>query len=133
MCLIKVNAHIKGYSSQQTQKVHLGQKMYFLSLFLDYISHCSALTHMFLQACNMLHRATSSLPALWLDDQIISDRPRLFMQLCECALSPSDWDVHTAQKSRDTQEPLQYDRLPLFVQAVEGLHMQSVCLRMLSC
>lgn len=28
--------------------------------FMGYISDCSALTHMFLQACNMLHRATSS-------------------------------------------------------------------------
>lgn len=28
--------------------------------FMGYISDCSALTHMFLQACNMLHSATSS-------------------------------------------------------------------------
>lgn len=61
-----------------------------------------------------------------LDDQIISDRPRLFMQLCECVLSPlspADGDVHSAQKSRDTREPLQYDRPPLFVQAPHAVRL----------
>lgn len=49
-------------------KVHLGQflQSVFSFVFSGYISRCSALTHMFPQACNMLHRATSSssLPAL---------------------------------------------------------------------
>ena len=54
------------------------------------------------------------------------------VSVCECVLSPlspSGWDVHAAQKSRDTQEPLQCDRLPLFVQTGEGLHMRSELLR----
>lgn len=51
----------------------------------------------------------------------MSDRLGLFVHSCRlCVWSPSDWDVHTVQKSRDTQEPLQYERLELFVQAAEG-------------
>lgn len=121
-------------------QVHLRQlfKSIFSVVFLGYVSHCSALTHMFLQACNTLHRASSSLSALthftgWVTKSSLTGRGFSCSFVSVCVEPPSDWDVHTVQKSRDTQEPLQYDRLPLFVQAAEGLHMLPVCLRVLSC
>lgn len=87
--------------------------------FMGYISDCSALTHMFLQACNMLHRATSSssppLSALtrftgWMAKSPLTGRS------CECLCG-------TLYKRAGTHRTLfSTSGCPLFAQTAEGLH-----------
>lgn len=102
------------------------------SIFSFYISDCSALTHMFLQACNMLHRATSSssppLSALtrftgWMAKSPLTGRS------FHAALRVFVW--HTVQKSRDTQDPLQHVRLPAVCSDCRGASRgrRSICRR----
>lgn len=78
--------------SCSTQKVHLGQLFKSISSieFSGYISHCSTLTHMFPQACNMLHKTTSSsLPALthftgWMTKSSVTGRRFSYVSVTVC-------------------------------------------------
>lgn len=64
-------------------KVHSGQflQSVFSFVFSGYVSRCSALTHMFPQACNMLHRATSPASSLpWLSPISLAGWPNHLWQ-----------------------------------------------------
>lgn len=97
----------------------------FSSVFSSYISHCSALTHMFSQACNMLHRSRSApihvSPVGWPDHlwQLRAFQTALSECVCVCVSLHCTRRVHPAQRRRDTQEPfLQYDKLLLWVRSL---------------
>lgn len=76
----KFNAPVKYTCVCCTQKVWTVVKSIFSTVFLCYISHCSALTHMFPQACNMLHRASSSSPLSLLSHILLAGWPNHLWQ-----------------------------------------------------
>lgn len=99
--------------------------------FMGYISDCSALTHMFLQATCCTERPLLLLLLSPLSPVSLAGWPNHPWQAgaFHAALRVFVW--HTVQKSRDTQDPLQHVRLPPVCSDCRGASRgrRSVCRR----